>query len=114
MLPEPAERPQIVAEDLHGDVRAGAGEHVIDAVRDRLTDRHVGARQCGKVTAERGEQLRTRPGGLAETDVNFCRLHALHMFVQLGASGSARRRDDLGLRQEDLFHAPSDLVGLCE
>ena len=38
---------KIVAENLHCDVGASAREHVIDAVRDRLTDGHVHAgQQC--------------------------------------------------------------------
>jgi len=85
---------------------------VIDAVRNRLTDRHVRARQCRKVTAESGEQLGARPRGLAQPDVDFRRFHALHVFVQLGATRPAGRRHDLGLRQEDLFHAPADLIRL--
>ena len=40
-----AEGRKIVAEDLDGDVRAGAGEHVVDAMRDGLADRDVGARE---------------------------------------------------------------------
>ena len=36
----------VVAKHFHGDVRPRPRQHVVDAVRDRLTDRHVGARQC--------------------------------------------------------------------
>ena len=44
-LAEPPQRRQVVADDLDGDVGARARQHVIDAVRDRLPDRHVRARQ---------------------------------------------------------------------
>ena len=47
-LAEPAQRREIVAEDLDGDVRARARQHVVDAVRDRLADRHVRARAASR------------------------------------------------------------------
>ena len=55
---EPAQRRQIVAEDLDGDVGARAREHVIDPVRDRLPDRHIGPGQRGEPAPQRRQQTR--------------------------------------------------------
>ena len=112
VLAEAPQRREIVAEDLHGDVRARAREHVIDAVRDRLTDRHVRARQRREAAAQLREQLRARPPGLPQAHVDLRRLDALHVLVVLGAAGAARRGHDLRLRQQDLLDATPDLVGL--
>ena len=111
-LAEPAQRAQVVAEDLDGDVRARARQHVIDPVRDRLADRHVRAGQRRKPAPQLGEQLVARPLGLAQADVDLGRLDALHVLVELGAAGAARGRDDLRLREQDLLDAPADLVRL--
>ena len=50
--------------------------------------------------------------GLAQADVDFGGFDALHVLVELGAAGSARRRDDFRLRQQDLLDPAADLVGL--
>jgi hypothetical protein len=42
---------EVVAEDLHRDVRPRARQHVVDAMRDRLADGHVGAGQRREATA---------------------------------------------------------------
>ena len=55
-----------------------------------------------------------RPTGLAQADVDFGRLDALHVLVEFGAAGAARRRDHFGLGQQDLLDAAADLVGLRE
>ena len=47
-LAEPPQRAQIVAEHLDGDIGARARQHVVDAVRDRLPDRHVRARAASR------------------------------------------------------------------
>ena len=57
---ESPQRRQIVAEHLHGDVGARARQHVIDAVRDRLPDRHVGAGQRREPAPQLRQQLRAR------------------------------------------------------
>ena len=111
-LAQPPQRRQIVAEDLDGDIRPGPGQHVVDPVRDRLTDGHVGPRQRREAAPQIREQVGARAPRLFQADVDFRRLHALHVLVQLGASGSPRRGDDLGLREEDLLDAAADLVGL--
>ena len=56
-LAQPAERAEVVAEHLDRDIRARARQHVIDPVRDRLPDRHVGARQRRELPAQLGQQL---------------------------------------------------------
>jgi hypothetical protein len=43
---------QVIAENLHGDVGPCAREHMVDAVRDRLTDGHVRAWQERYLLAE--------------------------------------------------------------
>ena len=49
-----------------------------------------------------GQQRLARPVGLPQADVDFSRLDALHVLVVFGPPGAARRRDHLGLRQQDL------------
>ena len=51
-LAEPPQRAEVVAEHLDGDVRARAGQHVVDAVRDRLADRDVRAGQRREAAAQ--------------------------------------------------------------
>ena len=113
-LAEPPQRGEIVAEHLDGDVGPRARQHVVDPVRDRLTDRHVGAGQRREPAAQIGEQLGARPAGVPQADVDFRRLDALDVLVELGAAGPAGGGDDFGLRQQDLFDAPADLVRLRE
>ena len=109
---ETAQRRQVVAEDLDGDVGARSGQHVVDAMRDRLTDRHVGARQRRETAPQVREQLRTRPRRVAQADVDLRRFDALHVLVELGAARAARRRDDLRLREQNLLDPPANLVRL--
>ena len=52
---------QIVTEDLDRDVRASAGEHVIDAVRNRLANRDVRAGQQRDLLSQLLEHRLARP-----------------------------------------------------
>ena len=88
-------RRQIVAEDLHGDVGARAGQHVVDAVRDRLADRDVGARQQRHLLPQLLEHRLARPVLHLQADVDLRRFDALHVLVELRAAGSPRRRRHL-------------------
>ena len=78
---------------------------MVDAVRDRLPDRHVRARQAAEAAPQLRQQLLARPLGLAQADVDLRRLDALHVLVEFGAAGAPRGGDDLGLRQQDLLDA---------
>src|SRR5918992_4789979 len=40
-----SQRWQVLAENLDGDTGARAGQHVVDTMRDRLANRHIGAGQ---------------------------------------------------------------------
>ena len=51
---------EILAEQLDGDLRAHAGEHVVDAMRDRLADRH-GRGQVDQPRADVGQDRGPRP-----------------------------------------------------
>ena len=87
---------------------------MIDTVRDRLSDRHVGAGQRRESAAQRRQQLSTRADGVAEADVDLGRFHALDVLVELGAPRAPGGRHHLGLGQHDLLDTPSDLVRLRE
>ena len=81
---------EIVAEDLHGDVRARARQHVVDAVGDRLADRDVRAGQQRDLLTKllehglRGRVLHR------QAHVDLGRLDALDVLVELGAAGAPR------------------------
>ena len=109
-----AERQQIIAEDLHRDIGARTGQHVVDPVRNRLTDRDVRTGQRRETPAQLGEQLGARPTGFAQADVDLGGLNALNVFVVFRATGAASRCHDFWLREKDLFDAASDLVRLRE
>ncbi len=47
-----------------------------------------------------------------EAHVDLGGVDVLGVLVELGAAGAAGRRDDLGLRQQDLLDAPAERVGL--
>jgi hypothetical protein len=87
---------------------------VVDAMRDRLSDGHVGPRQCRESPAQRRQQLLARAIGLAQADIDFGRLDALYVLVELGPSGSAGSGDHFGFGQQDLFDAAPDFVRLRE
>ena len=87
---------------------------MIDAVRDRLPDRHVHAGQRREAAPQGGQQLVTRPFGLAQADVDLGGLDALHVLVELRAAGAPRRGDHFRLRQHDLLDASANLVRLGE
>ena len=83
---------------------------MIDPVRNRLPDRDVGSRQGRKLPAKLQQQLLTRALGLSQPHIDLRRLDPLHMLVVLGPAGSARRRHDLGLRQQNLLDPLPDLI----
>ena len=89
---------EVLAEDLDGDLRAHAREHVVDAVRDGLADLQRG-RQVDQARADVGLDLvhaaRQLGGGL-EAHVEFADVHALGVFVQLGPATAAPDVRDLG------------------
>ncbi len=98
---KPAQHLQVVAEDLHGHIGARSRQHVIDAMGDRLTDRHVRSRQQGRPIANLGEHLLLRPILHFEPHVDLGRLDALHMLVELGSASPPRRRRHFGHHQQE-------------
>jgi hypothetical protein len=110
---EPAQLPEIRPEDLDRDVRARPGEHVIDAVADRLADRDVRAGQHGEGLAKSRQQLLLLDVG-AQRHVELGRVHALRVLVELGPSLPAVDVRDRRILEQDLLDAPADRVGLGE
>ena len=71
----------IVAKDLDRDVRTGAREHVIDAMRDRLSDRDVRSWEQRRFLPQLLDHLFTRPILHFEANIDFCRLDALCVLI---------------------------------
>jgi hypothetical protein len=93
-----AQRVQVLAEDLDGDLRTHAREHVVDAVRDRLADLQRG-RQVDQPRADVGLDLVHRArqlGGGLQADVELADVHAFGVFVQLGPAAAPADVRDLG------------------
>ena len=109
-LAEPPKRAEVVAEDLHSDVGSRTRQHVIDAVRDRLSDRDVGARKRREAAPQRRQQLCTRPASIAESHVDLRRFDALYVLVELRAPCASGGRHYFGLSQHDLLDAAADFV----
>ena len=105
---------EVVAEDLDGDVGAGAGEHVVNAVGDGLADDDVHAGNEGEVAAQRLEQFLFGPLPHLQGHVNFGGLDALGVFVQLGAALAAGDAGDFGMGEEGALDEVAILVGLFE
>ena len=90
---------EVVAENLHGDVRPGAGEHVVDAVGNRLSDGDV----------HPGNEREIPPEGLKkggfpalahdQGHIELGGFHPLGVLVELGPSGAPGDGDHLGMRQ---------------
>jgi hypothetical protein len=93
-----AQRVQVLAEDLDGDLRAHAREHVVDAVRDRLADLHGGG-QVDQARADVGLDLvhaARQLGGGQQAHVQLADVHAFGMLVQLGPAAAPAHVRDLG------------------
>jgi hypothetical protein len=95
VLGQRAQGVEILAEDLEGDLRAHAREHVVEAMGDRLADigRH---RQHGEPGADVGDDRVLGPPAGLERDLDLGGVDTLGMLVELGAAGAAA--DALHLR----------------
>jgi hypothetical protein len=62
-----------------------------------LPDRHVRPRQRRELTSQFREQCVAPTSRLTQANIDFRRLHALHVLVVFGASGPAGCRDDFRL-----------------
>ena len=82
---------------LHGDVRARARQHVVDSMRDRLSNSSRSSPGAGKFLPQLRQQGFARPIGRPQADVDLCGFHALDMLVVLGAASAPRGRDDFRL-----------------
>ena len=111
---EGAKRLQVIAEDLHRHVRPRSREHVIDPVRDRLPDADVGSRNQGRPTADIRKDLGNRPLLQREAHIDFRRLDALQMLVQLRPARPSRRQLDFRNRQEASLQRRSVPVGFLQ
>ena len=87
-LRQPPQRVEVLAVDLHRDLRAHARQHVVEAMRDRLADidRHRQHREPG---ADVGVHVVLGARGTREVDVELADVHAFGMLVEFGAAGAA-------------------------
>ena len=86
-----AQHRQFVAEDLDRDVRAGTRQHMVDAVRDRLPDGDVHAREECHFLANLLEDCLLGTSRHLEIDIDLGGLHALDMLIQFRTSRSPGR-----------------------
>jgi hypothetical protein len=95
---------EMFAKDFHGDVRACAGKHVVDAVRDRLADGDVEAGDHREILAQCGKELRFGAVLHGERNFEFRGLHTLGVLIEFGAAGAAAHGGDFGKTEERLFN----------
>ena len=94
----PAQCVEVVTEYLDGDLRAHAGEHVVDPVRDGLSDGD-GRRQVGQAAADVGRDFSHRPGQFGsrfEPDIEFADMDPFGMLVEFGPAATPADVDHLG------------------
>ncbi len=108
---QPAQFAEIRAEDFHRDVGTAAGEHVVDAVRDRLADDDLAAGDAGKIGAQRGEEVLLAALAHLQRDFHFRRRYVHRVRITFGAASAARGGDHLGMRQQDVLHHAPETVG---
>jgi hypothetical protein len=90
-----AQRVEVVAVDLQRDLRAHAGQQVVEAMADRLAD--AGSdRQAGQALPDVGNDLLAAAFRRLQVHVHLGVMHALGMFVELGAAGAAADLGHLG------------------
>ena len=90
---------EVFTENLHGDIRPRAGEHVVNAVRDGLPNRDVHARNEREVPAQGVKKRRFTALPHLEGDVKLGGLHPLGVLIELGPAGAPSHRDHLGMGQ---------------
>ena len=105
---------EVVAENLHRHVGPCAGQHVVNAVRNRLADDDVHAGKEGEITPQRLKQFLLGPLLHLQGHVNLRRLDALGVFVQLGAALASRHAGYLRMREQRAFNEVAILVGLSQ
>jgi hypothetical protein len=98
---------QVIAVDLDGDLRAHAGQHVVDAVRDGLADLDGGGQvdQAGADVGLDVVQRSGQQGGGLEAYIQFADVHPFGMLVQFGAAAAPPDMDHLR-------HLPHQHLGL--
>ena len=96
------QRVEVVAEDLQGDLRAHAGKHVVETMRDRLSDVDVGG-QDGKARPDVRDDRLAASARAVEIDVDLGGMHTFGMLVEFRASRAAPNRLCLGHLQDELF-----------
>ena len=83
-------RPQgieILTDDADGDLRPHAGEHVVDAVGNRLAEAKAG-RQVLQTLADVGIDHLLGAATRFQLDLEFRHMHTLGVLVQLGPAGA--------------------------
>ena len=100
LLRQPAQLGQIVAEYLDGNIGPATRQHVIDTVRDRLADDDLDAGQLGEILAQGAKELLLAARPHLQTDFEFRLVHIERMRIERRASGTPRRGDHFGMRQQ--------------
>ena len=90
---DPAEIAEIGPEHADRNRGARAGEHVVDAVADRLPYRDAGPRHPGEPLAHVGHDLGQLVVVKVELRFHVRHVDALRLFVQFGPARASRGRD---------------------
>ncbi len=111
-LANPPQFVEIWPQNLDRDIGASAGQHVIDAVRDGLADDDAHAGQARELRAQRGQQRLLVAALHVQARLDFGRMDLLRMRIRRRATGAARGRDHLGMREQDVLDPLAHAVRL--
>ena len=109
-----AECREIVAEDLDGDVRARAGEHVVDAMRDWLADGDVGPREQRDFLSQFLEHGFARPILHLEANIDLGGFDSLHVLIELGSARATRGGGHFRHAEHQPLESIAERVGISE
>ena len=98
---------EILAEDADGDLRPHAGQHVVNAVGNRLPEAEAG-RQILQALPDVGINRLLRPATGMERDLELGDMDAFGMLVELGPAGTAAHVGDFGQAAQGLLGSPGD------
>ena len=98
---------EVFAKHLDGDLRPHTGQHVVDAVGDRLADADAG-RQVAQALPDVGIDRFLRPPLRLELDIELGDVDALGMLVQFGPPGAPPHVVDFRQAAQRLLGRPGD------